>query len=135
MSRRSFLTFAAFVACSIGAIAVVSPMTLLVDMKSAVPHGSALVMARTAGVFLLSFGVLNFLARGDADSATMEHLLLANALLQALILPVDPMAYAMGVYASVLSFIPNSILHVGLLFGFVYYWRDARSRRIQYANL
>jgi hypothetical protein len=134
MSRQIFLTFAAFVACTIGVIAAVFPMTLLVDMKSAVPDDTGLVMARTAGIFLLSFGVLNFLARGDADSATMTNLLLANALLQLLILPVDPLAYALGIYGSVMSFIPNTILHVGLLFGFLYYWREARSRRNEYAS-
>ncbi|TYC64085.1 hypothetical protein FMN63_28060 [Stappia sp. BW2] len=135
MSRRTFLTFASFVACTIGVIAAVFPMTLLVDMKSAVPGDTGLVMARTAGVFLLSFGVLNFLARGDADSPTMTNLLLANALLQVLILPVDPLAYAMGVYGSVMSFIPNTILHVGLLFGFLYYWNASISRRNEYAGI
>lgn len=126
MSRKTFLIFAAIIACTIGAIAAIFPMTLLVDMKTAQPSDSALVMARTAGVFLFSFGVLNFLVRGDGDSATMTSLLLCNAILQLLILPVDPIAYAIGTYGSVMSFIPNTVLHIILLFGFVHYWRQAR---------
>ena len=126
MNRKTFLTFAAVIALSIGSIAAFLPNVLLVDMKYAVASETGLIMARTAGVFLLSFGVLNFLVRSDPTSPTMVSLLLANALLQLLILPVDPLAYAFGVYGSVLSFIPNTVLHVGLLLGFVYFWRDAK---------
>lgn len=125
MSRTTFLTIAALIACTIGAIAAFLPTTLLVDMKYANPTDTGLVMARTAGVFLLSFGILNFLVRKDATSPTMVSLLLANAVLQLLILPVDPLAYAFGIYGSVMSFIPNTILHVFLLGGFLYFWRAA----------
>ncbi|TYC78540.1 hypothetical protein FMN63_03130 [Stappia sp. BW2] len=133
MNRKIFLTIASLIALSIGFIATFLPNILLVDMKYAVPSETGLVMARTAGVFLLSFGVLNFLVRADETSPTMVSLLMANALLQLLILPVDPLAYALGVYGSVLSFIPNTVLHVGLLFGFVYFWRNARAS-LQTAN-
>lgn len=126
MTRKTFLTFASVIALGIGSIAAFLPQVLLVDMKYAVLSDTGLVMARTAGVFLLSFGVLNFLVRSDPTSPTMVSLLLANALLQLLILPVDPMAYALGVYGSVLSFLPNTVLHVGLLIGFVFFWRDAK---------
>lgn len=127
MTRKTFLTFAAIVALTIGSVAAFLPATLLVDMKFAEPTDSGLVMARTAGVFLLSFGVLNFLSRGHETSPTMVSLLLANALLQLLILPVDPLAYVFGVYGSVMSFVPNTILHVVLLFGFVHFWRNANA--------
>lgn len=126
MNRKTFLTFASIIALSIGFIATFLPNFLLVDMKYAVVSETGLVMARTAGVFLMSFGVLNFLVRADVTSPTMVSLLFANALLQLLILPVDPLAYAWGVYGSALSFIPNTVLHVFLLLGFIYFWRDAR---------
>lgn len=126
MTRKTFLTLAAFVACTIGSIAAFFPSVLLVEMKSATPSETGLVMARTAGVFLLSFGVLNFLVRGDATSRTMVSLLFANALLQLLILPVDPLAYMWGVYGSIRSFIPNTVLHIILLSGFLYFWHKAR---------
>lgn len=127
MKRKRFLTIAALIACTIGAIAAFFPIVLLVDMKAAVPSATGIVMARTAGVFLLSFGILNFMVRGDATSPTMVSLLLANAILQLMILPIDPMAYANGAYGSVMSFIPNTILHLALLFGFLHFWRAARA--------
>jgi len=122
MTRSTFLTIAAFVACMIGSIALFFPTFLLVDMKYANPSDEGVVMARTAGAFLLSFGILNFLVRHNAASCTLMHVLMANAVLQILILPVDPLAYVAGVYGSALSFVPNTILHIALLTGFVFYW-------------
>lgn len=124
MRRSTFLTFGAFVACTIGSIALFFPIVLLVDMKHATPSAEGIVMARTAGAFLLSFGILNFLVRHDVPSSALMHILLANAVLQILILPVDPLAYFSGVYGSVMSFIPNTILHIALLTGFIFYWRQ-----------
>ena len=126
MKRSTFLTTAAFVACAIGSIALFLPAILLVDMKYANPSAEGIVMARTAGAFLLSFGILNFLIRHDTASPTLMHVLMANAALQLLILPVDPLAYVAGVYGSALSFIPNTILHIALLTGFVYYWLQCK---------
>ncbi|MEP1768552.1 MAG: hypothetical protein ABJJ53_18190 [Sulfitobacter sp.] len=126
MTRSTFLTVAAFVACTIGSIALFAPTVLLVDMKHATPSDEGIVMARTAGAFLLSFGVLNFLVRQDAPSPTLMHILMANAALQVLILPVDPLAYFSGVYGSVMSFLPNTVLHIALLIGFISYWLQCK---------
>lgn len=126
MSRKYFLTFASFIAITIGSIALLLPTTLLIDMKTAIPSDTGLVMARTAGAFLLSFGILNFLIRSHEASATLVSVLLANAFLQVLILPVDPIAYFSGTYASITSFFPNTILHLLLLGGFLYFWRAAK---------
>lgn len=46
MSRDRFLTFAAFIASAIGAIALVFTTFLLVGMKAAVPSEAGIVMAR-----------------------------------------------------------------------------------------
>jgi len=126
MKRSTFLTIAAFVACTIGSIALFLPNVLLVDMKYANPSAEGVVMARTAGAFLLSFGILNFLIRHNAVSSTLMHVLMANAVLQLLILPVDPLAYVAGVYGSALAFVPNTILHIALLTGFIFYWRQCK---------
>ncbi len=127
MSQKQFLTFSALVACSIGSIALFFPSVLLVEMKAATASGTALVMARTAGAFLLSVGILNFMVRADKASPTMASVLLANALLQVFILPIDPIAYFTGVYGNPMSFIPNTILHIGLLFGFAHFWRKTKT--------
>ncbi|SFE30383.1 hypothetical protein [Shimia marina] len=126
MYRKQFLTFAAFIASTIGAIALFFPTFLLVDMKAAAPSETGIVMARTAGAFLLSIGVLNFLVRTDGSSKTLASILLATVVLQMLILPVDPIAYFAGVYGSVMSFVPNTILHFGLLAAFIHFWRATK---------
>ena len=127
MSQKQFLTLAAFIACTIGAIALFSPVFLLVDMKAATASGAAVTMARTAGAFLLSIGLLNFMVRADKASPTMASILLANALLQMFILPIDPIAYLTGVYGDAMSFIPNTILHIALLYGFIHFWKKTNA--------
>lgn len=122
MTRKTFLTLAAIVALTIGAIALISPLTLIVDMKAATPNDVSLVMARTVGVLLIVFGILNFMVRSHEASATLKSILLANALLQLLILPIDPTAYFSGTYTSIGSFVPNTILHVALFAGFCWFY-------------
>ena len=46
---------------------------------------------------------------------------MANLILQLGILPLDPLAYAMGVFTTLGSFVPNTVLHVMLASGFAYY--------------
>jgi uncharacterized membrane protein (UPF0136 family) len=127
MSQKRFLTIAALVAGIIGAIALFFPTTLLVSMKAATPSDIGIVMARTAGAFLLSIGVLNFMVRSHKPSPTMASIFLANALLQILILPIDPFAYFTGVYGALSSFVPNTILHILLLAGFIHFWRKTKA--------
>lgn len=121
MTRKTFLTLCALVAFTIGIIALFFPSVLLVEMKYATPNSASITMARTVGVLLISFSILNFLVRGDGDTPTMASILIANLLLQLFILPIDPLAYVFGVYGSPMSFIPNTILHLLLLSGFVYF--------------
>lgn len=97
------------------------------------PSGEAEAMARTVGTLLLSVGVLNFLVRHDPDSKTMKSVLTANLVLQLLILPVDPLAYLSGVYPIVDSFLPNTVLHIVLASGFVYYLRQLAPEALEAA--
>lgn len=128
MSRQLFLTLAACVALLIGTIALFFPAILLVEMKASTPNAVAIVMARTVGALLLSFGALNFMIRNDEPSKTLSKVLLANIILQAIILPIDPLAYFAGTYGSLGSFIPNTILHLVLIAGFFHFWRQVNSQ-------
>ena len=130
MSRKLFLTIAGLIASGIGSIALFAPMILLVDMKQAIANDIGLVMARTAGAFLLPLGIMSLLIRNHDDSPTMVSVLFANACLQILILPVDPLAYISGAYGSIASFLPNTILHILLLLGFIHFWWTARGRSV-----
>jgi hypothetical protein len=121
MSRKSFLTLTSIVALAVGAFALAAPALLLGSVKLATPAASANVMARTVGVLLITVGVLDFLVRDHQDSPTLRAILVANLLLQLAILPIDPLAYAFGVFHTLGSFVPNTILHLLLAGGFAFY--------------
>ena len=121
MKRKTFLTLTSVITLSIGCFALASPGTLIASVKHAAPSQTADVMARTVGVLLIAIGVLNFLIKDHADSKTLRAVLIANLALQIGILPIDPLAYASGVFRTLGSFAPNTALHVLLAFGFGYY--------------
>lgn len=119
VNRSAFLTTVAITALAVGALSLLAPETLITVVKRAPPSPTAIVQARTVGVLLLSIGVLDLLVRRHEDSATMQAVLRANLFLQLAILPIDPCAYATGVYTTWGSFLPNTILHLVLAAGFV----------------
>lgn len=121
MTRKTFLTLVSFVTFAVGVFALAAPGVLLGSVKLAAPSEAANVMARTVGILLVTMGVLNFLVRAHADSPTLKAILAANLLLQLGIMPIDPIAYANGVFATLGSFVPNTILHVLLSGGFAYF--------------
>ena len=128
MKRETFLTLAAIIAMSIGGLALVSPDILLKDVKGASSNGVALVMARTVGVILFAVGLLAFLVRNHANSPTLRAILAANLVLQLMLLPIDPMAFAAGIFHGYASFVPNTLVHALLAGGFAYFlWTHPRA--------
>jgi hypothetical protein len=121
MTRKTFLTIASTIPILLGTFVVLAPGALLAQVKGAVPSEAAEVMARTVGVLLLAFGALNFLVRGHDDSPTLRCVLVADLLLQLALLPIDPIAYAGGVFHGLGSFVPNTILHLLLAWGFAHH--------------
>lgn len=121
MTRKTFLSIVAVVACTIGGVAAFAPYFLLTVVKSVEANGAAATMARTVGVLLLAVGVLNFAVRGHGDGPTMRAVLKANLLLQVCILPIDPVAYMQGIFPNPGAFVPNTILHVILAGGFAFF--------------
>jgi hypothetical protein len=89
MTRTAFLTLAGLIALTIGLIAAAAPAFLLTVMKGAIATPAAEVMAR------------------------------ANAALQAMPLPIDPLAYATGAFSTLGSFLPNLLMHSTLCLGFL----------------
>ena len=121
MKRKTFLTITSVIVLVIGIFALTSPNVLITNVKYAAPSETANVMARTVGILLVSIGVLNFLVRSHQDSPTLRSVLIANLVLQLGIMPIDPSAYASGVYKTVGSFAPNTVLHILLAAGFIFY--------------
>jgi hypothetical protein len=128
MSRKVFLTLTGIIAMTIGVVVLTIPGPFIANVKMAAPSATANVMARTVGVLLLAVGTLNLLVRGHGDSPTMRSVLLFNLVLQLAILPIDPVAFFSGVYGTVGSFVPNTILHLVLASGFARYLITASTR-------
>jgi len=125
-SRKVLLTITAVTASAIGALALFGPDVLIQTVKTAAPSATANVMARTVGVLLMAIGLLNFLVRRHGNSPTMRAILTVNLALQIGIMPIDPLAFLGGTYATLGSFVPNTILHILLAAGFAWQLRAAR---------
>ena len=127
-NRKLFLSVAGASAFAVGCLAFLAPRVLLLDVKAAAEaSGAAVVMARTTGVLLLAVGALSWAIRGDEDSPTMRSFLAANFALQIAIMPVDPWAFATGVWGTPAAFLPNTILHILLAAGFAWFrWGAGR---------
>ncbi len=129
MTRTTLLTLTGVTAAAIGLLALVAPAVLIEIVKVAAPSAPANVMARTAGVLLISIGLLDLLVRRHGDSPTMRAILIVNLVLQLAILPIDPLAFAAGTFATLGSFLPNTILHVLLAAAFARELRRAARAR------
>jgi hypothetical protein len=119
--RGYFISFAAAIALVVGTLALVFPAELLAS-KGTVPSVTANWWMREVGVLLLCIGFLNLRVRNDPDSATLKTLMFGNLLVQLGLLITELVAYQQGVITLLMGILPNGILHLGLSFGFAYYW-------------
>ncbi len=120
MSRKLFLTIVACVAVSVGVFALLGSSALL-EGKGAVANDVSNVMTREVGVLLLSVGLLTSMIRSHPDSPTLRAILVANAALQIMILPIEIVAHVQGTFAKLSGIVPNSVFHVLAASGFVYF--------------
>ena len=115
MSLRATLTLVGLVACIVGAVCLLAPGWLIGTVKSAEVTGPAITMARTVGVLLTSVGILNLMVRSHPPGRTLHAVMVANLVLQVSILPIDVGAWLVGTYETLGSWVPNTLLHVGLI--------------------
>ena len=120
MSRRAFLIMVSSIAFGVGAFALFAPGMLL-ESKGVAPSEAGNVWAREVGVAILSTSVVAFLLKDHRDSPTLRAFLIGNAILQVGLFPIEIVAYANGVITKVSGIVPNSILHLLLAGGFVYF--------------
>jgi len=127
MSTRRLLVFTAAPALCIGSFALMFPELLLLGKGVMTPDAAAVAMTRTVGVALIGFAGLDLAVSELPPSASLRRVLLANAVFQLALLPLDPWACATGAFHGLGSFLPNSVLHVALATLFVRAWRRAPS--------
>ncbi len=120
MTRQTFLGIASFIALAVGTFALIFPEILL-ESKGVAPNAAVNVWVREVGILLISVGVTAFLYRTHEDSPTLQAVFIGNIILQLGLLAIEPIAYANGVITQLSGIVPNTILHVLLASGFIYY--------------
>jgi hypothetical protein len=125
MTRKAFLTSVGTIALAIGVFALTWPAALLAS-KGVAPNPVAKVWVREVGVLILASGVLTLLVRKHPDSPTLRAFLFSSALVHAGLLPIEIAAWTTGVLPGLGPILPNSVLHVVVATGFLYYALRAR---------
>jgi hypothetical protein len=125
MTRKAFLTSVGTIALAIGVFALTWPAALLAS-KGVAPNPVAKVWVREVGVLILASGVLTLLVRKHPDSPTLRAFLFSSALVHAGLLPIEIAAWTTGVLPGLGPILPNSVQHVVVATGFLYYALRAR---------
>jgi len=133
MSRKTFLTIVSLVAVCVGAFALFAPAMLL-NSKGVAPSEAGNLWAREVGVVILSIGVTTFLLKGEGDSPALQAFLVGNAILQIGLFPIEIIAYAKGVVTKISGIAPNSVLHLVLASGFVYFATRIKKRAGRFSS-
>jgi hypothetical protein len=103
----------------VGVFALFAPVALLAS--KGVSSTAASVWTREVGVLLVAIGVIVFSVRNHADSPTLQAVLNGNAIVQLGLLPIEVLAYREGTITQLSGIVPNSVLHLCLAAGFLYY--------------
>lgn len=123
MSRHQFLVLAAAIGMAVGAFAATAPRILL-ESKGVIITPATMIWVREVGVIIFSLGIVAWMIRREPDSRTLRGVLVGNAVAQLGLLPIEIAAYAGGDITKVGGIIPNSVVHVVLAVGFMYFaWR------------
>ena len=72
---------------------------------------------------MFALGIMAFLMRAQPDSPVLRVFLIGNALVQLGLFPIEILAAFAGVITKISGIVPNSILHLALAFGFLYFGR------------
>lgn len=105
---------------------MISPAGLL-ESKGVVPNDAAELWVRQVGLLIFVLGVMSSLMRGHPDSPTLNAFLLGNAVLQACLFPIELVAWSNGLITRASGVIPNSVLHLALAVGFVWFFVKGQS--------
>lgn len=119
MKRSIFLSIASFIALIVGAFALAAPSALL--ESKGVSSAAASVWTREVGVLLIAIGVIVFSVRNHESSPTLRAVLIGNAVVQIGLLPIEVFAYHAGTITQLSGIVPNTVTHIILAVGFLYY--------------
>jgi hypothetical protein len=126
MTRKLFLTMCSVISFVIGVLALTFPSVLL-EGKGVTPNQAINVWMSEVGVLIISFATMAFLIRGHADSPTLKIFFLSNIITQVGLFGVELAAYKNGVITKLSGVVPNLVLHVLLVIGFIYYLKKIKN--------
>jgi hypothetical protein len=125
MTRTWFLGLSTLIAFAVASFALGFPDALLVG-KGVVPSPATVVWVREVGVLILASGVTTLLSRRAPDSLALRGVLVGNAVVHFGLFPIELLAFNQGVISEFAGVAPNSLLHLVLSSGFVFYARRVR---------
>ncbi|MCP3140523.1 hypothetical protein [Pyxidicoccus xibeiensis] len=132
MTRKTFLLITSGIAFAVGTVALLLPGTLLAG-KGVTPEPAPAIWVREVGVLLLALSAMAFMVRNHPDSPTMRTLLFGNALVHIGLFPIEIAAWQAGVITRLGGIAPNSVLHVILAAGFLFFARQVRTAGLEHA--
>ena len=125
MQRKTFLGVVGTIGLLIGLVALTQPAVILAG-KGVTPIAAASVWMREVGVLIVALSVIALLVRRDPDSSSMRALLWGNALVHVGLFPIEIFAWHSGIVTRLDGIVPNSLFHVLVAAGFVFYARRVR---------
>ena len=120
MDRKTFLTIVGTLGLVIATIALGFPAVLLAG-KGVAPEPATCVWVREVGVLILALSVVLLLVRAQPDSPTMRAVLWGNAIVHGGLFPIEILAWHGSVIPRLDGIAPNSVLHVVVATGFVFF--------------
>ena len=120
MQRKTFFTIAAVVAVLFGLVMLASPGKMMEGMGSQ-PNDSTNAVLVVVAVFLISVGIMTFLARKDEGSIALRAIIIGSIVMHIALIPIDWVAYAQGTFTKMSGFLPGTIVHIIFAAGFIYY--------------
>lgn len=120
MPQRTFLTIVGAIGLVIGTVALLFPAVLLAS-KGVLPDPAPVVWMREVGALILGLSAIVLLVRRQPDTPSLRAILWGNALVHGGLLPIEIFAWHAGVITRLDGIVPNSILHVVVSAGFVFF--------------
>ena len=127
MHRRTFLTLVGTLGLVIGLVALFFPAVLLAG-KGVPPEPAPSVWVREVGVLILALSAILLLIRGQPDTPAMRAVLWGNSIVHGGLLPIEIVAWHAGVITRLDGIVPNSVLHLLVAIGFVFFARRVNTR-------
>ena len=95
---------------------------IFLESKGIIDNPAACVWMTEVGILLFSTGIVLFLIRAEKSSKLLKNVFIGNIVIQIGLLIIELKAFNNNVITDINGIIPNSILHIVLTGGLVFYF-------------